>query len=396
MDIMTHMAAEGHEQLVMVADQGAGLKAIIAIHDTTLGPACGGTRIWPYESEEDAVRDALRLSQAMTYKAAAADLPLGGGKAVIIADSHTGKTEALLRAYGRFVDSLGGRYLTTTDVGSTGRDLEYVKQETDYVMGLPTSAGGSGDTSVMTGLGIYMGMKACAREAWDSDSLNGKTVAMQGFGKVAFHLAHHLLKENARLVVTDVYPGALDRAREMGLEVVAPEAIYDVDCDVFSPCALGGVLNVNTIPRLKCRVIAGRGQQPTDDRGRRRGIEPPRRPLRPGLHRQQRRHHQRGGGVWAALQRRTGPGENGTGLRNHPTGHRHCQGGRDTYLPGRRPLGRRPPVLGKKHQAHVPFPVEPLPVEEKILPAANIPPAKGFTTETAESPEYDQKTPGSP
>ncbi len=257
MDIMTHMGAEGHEQLVMVADQGAGLRAIIAIHDTTLGPACGGTRIWPYESEEDAVRDALRLSQAMTYKAAAADLPLGGGKAVIIADSHTGKTEALLRAYGRFVDSLGGRYLTTTDVGSTGRDLEYVKQETDYVMGLPTSAGGSGDTSVMTGLGIYMGMKACAREAWDSDSLNGKTVAMQGFGKVAFHLAHHLLKENARLVVTDVYPGALDRAREMGLEVVAPEAIYDVDCDVFSPCALGGVLNVNTIPRLKCRVIAG-------------------------------------------------------------------------------------------------------------------------------------------
>ena len=257
MDIMTHMAAEGHEQLVMVADQGAGLRAIIAIHDTTLGPACGGTRIWPYESEEDAVRDALRLSQAMTYKAAAADLPLGGGKAVIIADSHTGKTEALLRAYGRFVDSLGGRYLTTTDVGSTGRDLEYVKQETDYVMGLPTSAGGSGDTSVMTGLGIYMGMKACAREAWDSDSLNGKTVAMQGFGKVAFHLAHHLLKENARLVVTDVYSGALDKAREMGLEVVAPEAIYDVDCDVFSPCALGGVLNANTIPRLKCRVIAG-------------------------------------------------------------------------------------------------------------------------------------------
>ena len=257
MDIMTYMGAEGHEQLVMVADQGAGLRAIIAIHDTTLGPACGGTRIWPYESEEDAVRDALRLSQAMTYKAAAADLPLGGGKAVIIADSHTGKTEALLRAYGRFVDSLGGRYITTTDVGSTGRDLEYVKQETDYVMGLPTSAGGSGDTSVMTGLGIYMGMKACAREAWASDSLNGKTVAMQGFGKVAFHLAHHLLKENARLVVTDVYPGALDKAREMGLEVVAPEAIYDVDCDVFSPCALGGVLNANTIPRLKCRVIAG-------------------------------------------------------------------------------------------------------------------------------------------
>ena len=257
MDTLTQMETEGHEQLVMVADRGAGLKAVIAIHDTTLGPACGGTRIWPYESEDAAVRDALRLSRAMTYKAAAADLPFGGGKGVIIADSHTEKTESLLRAYGRFVDSLGGRYLTTTDVGSTGRDLEYVKQETDYVMGLPTSAGGSGDTSVMTGLGIYVGMKACAREVWASDSLNGKTVAMQGFGKVAFHLAHHLLKEDARLVVTDVYPGALDRAREMGLEVVSPEAIYDVDCDVFSPCALGGVLNPDTIPRLKCRVIAG-------------------------------------------------------------------------------------------------------------------------------------------
>jgi leucine dehydrogenase len=257
MSIFDHMGTNGHEQLVMCSDPEVGLKAVIAVHDTTLGPACGGTRIWPYVSEEEAIKDALRLSQAMTYKSAAADLPLGGGKGVIIADSHLQKSESLMRAYGRFVETLGGRYVTTTDVGTTGRDLEYIRQETEHVLGLPTTRGGSGDTSVMTGLGIYMGMKACAREAWDSDSLNGKTVAMQGFGKVAFHLAHHLLKENARLVVTDVYPGALDRAREMGLEVVAPEAIYDVDCDVFSPCALGGVLNVNTIPRLKCRVIAG-------------------------------------------------------------------------------------------------------------------------------------------
>ena len=143
-----------------------GLKAIIAIHDTTLGPACGGARIWNYQTDKEAIWDALRLGRAMTYKAAAADLPLGGGKAVIIADPHTQKTEALMRAFGRFVDTLGGRYLTTTDVGSTGRDMEYIRQETEHVVGLPTSAGGSGDTAIMTGLGVYMGMKACAREVW--------------------------------------------------------------------------------------------------------------------------------------------------------------------------------------------------------------------------------------
>ena len=257
MEILEQMGAEGHEQLVVVSDAGSGLKAIIAIHDTTLGPACGGTRIWPYKSEQEAIWDALRLSRAMTYKSAAADLPLGGGKGVIIADSHKGKTEALLRAYGRFVDTLGGRYLTTTDIGSTGRDMEYIKQETDYVVGLPTTAGGSGDTSVMTGLGVYMGMKACAKEAWGTDSLTGKTVAMQGFGKVATHTAHHLMKEEAKLVVTDVYDGALERARDLGLTVVEPDDIYGVDCDIFAPCALGGVINPNTIPRLKCKVVAG-------------------------------------------------------------------------------------------------------------------------------------------
>ena len=257
MEILEQMGAEGHEQLVVVSDAGSGLKAIIAIHDTTLGPACGGTRIWPYKSEREAMWDALRLSRAMTYKSAAADLPLGGGKGVIIADSHTQKTEALVRAYGRFVDTLGGRYLTTTDVGSTGRDMEYIKQETDYVVGLPVTAGGSGDTSIMTGLGIYMGMKACAKEIWGNDSLQGKVVAMQGFGKVATHTAHHLMKEDAALVVTDVFDGALDRARDLGLKVVKPDDIYGIDCDIFAPCALGGVINPETIPQLKCKVIAG-------------------------------------------------------------------------------------------------------------------------------------------
>ena len=257
MQIFDQMAHYGYEQLVMFTDPNVGLKALIAIHDTTLGPSCGGARIWPYATEDEAITDALRLSRAMTYKSAVADLPLGGGKAVIIADSHTQKTEALLRAFGRFVDTLGGRYLTTTDVGSTGHDLEYIRQETRHVVGLPTSTGGSGDTSIMTGLGIYMGMKACAKEVWGADSLAGKKVAMQGFGKVAFNTAHHLLKEGACLVATDVFQGALDRARSMGIEVVRPEDIYDVDSDIFSPNALGGVINPDTIPHLTCRVVAG-------------------------------------------------------------------------------------------------------------------------------------------
>ena len=257
MQLFDYMGKYGYEQLVMCSDPASGLRAVIAIHDTTLGPACGGTRIWPYATEEEALEDALRLGRAMTYKSATAGLSMGGGKGVIIADPNTQKTEALLRAYGRFVDTLGGRYLTTTDVGSTGRDLEFVSQETDHVVGLPLSLGGSGDTSIMTGLGVYMGMKACAREAWGSDSLRGKRVAMQGFGKVAYNTAQHLLEEDAQLVVTDVYDGALAKARDLGVEVVSTEEIYDVPCDIFSPCALGGVINNRTIPRLTCSIVAG-------------------------------------------------------------------------------------------------------------------------------------------
>ena len=257
MDILHRMGAEGHEQVAMFSDPGSGLKAIIAIHDTTLGPACGGTRMWPYESEAEALTDALRLSQAMTYKAAAAGLHLGGGKGVIIGDPHTEKSEALMRAYGRFVDTLGGRYLTTTDVGTTGRDLEYVRQETAHVAGLPLTLGGSGDTSIMTGLGVYIGMKACAEEVWGNDGLRGKTVAVQGFGKVASHLCEHLMEEDTRIVVADVFDDALDRARDLGLEVTSPNFILNADCDIFAPCALGGVLNPQTIPQLRCRVVAG-------------------------------------------------------------------------------------------------------------------------------------------
>ena len=257
MNILERMNAEGHEQVTMFSDPGSGLKAIIAIHDTTLGPACGGTRMWPYESEADALTDALRLSQAMTYKSAAAGLHFGGGKGVIIGDPRCAKSEALMRAYGRFIDTLGGRYLTTTDVGTTSRDLEYMRQETTYVTGLPVSLGGSGDTSIMTGLGLYMGMKACAEEVWGNGGLRGKTVAVQGFGKVASHMCEHLMEEDTRIVVTDVFEDALDRARDWGLEVTTPDSILASDCDILAPCALGGVLNTETIPQLKCRVVAG-------------------------------------------------------------------------------------------------------------------------------------------
>ncbi|MFQ6028849.1 MAG: Glu/Leu/Phe/Val dehydrogenase dimerization domain-containing protein [Dehalococcoidia bacterium] len=254
---LEYMAAQGYEQLVKWTDQSVGLKALIAIHDTALGPACGGVRVWPYGSEEEAIRDVLRLARAMTYKSAAADLSLGGGKAVVIADSKTQKTQAMLMSLGRFVDTMRGRYIACTDVGTNSRDMVHIRQETKHVVGLPRSSGGSGDTSIMTGLGIYNGMKACAREVWGSDSLKNKRIAVQGFGKVATRTAYHLLKEGARLVVTDINRTALDNARRMCLKVVSPDAIYDVECDIFCPCALGGALNTDTIPRLRCQVIAG-------------------------------------------------------------------------------------------------------------------------------------------
>ncbi len=257
MEILGYMHEYGHEQLVVCSEPSVGLKAFIAVHDTTLGPAVGGVRIWPHKTEDAALLDVLRLSRAMTYKSAAAGLPFGGGKAIIMADPQKDKSEGLMRAYARYVDTLGGRYITTTDVGSTQRDLEYIALETNHVAGLPISMGGSGDTSVLTGLGIYMGMKACAKSAWGSDSLSGRTVAMQGFGKVAHYTAQHLLKDDARLVVTDISEGALAKAREIGAKIVEPEEIYDEPCDIFSPCALGGVLNSQTIPRLKCHIVAG-------------------------------------------------------------------------------------------------------------------------------------------
>jgi leucine dehydrogenase len=256
MRVLEYMERYGFE-LVVCTEPSVGLRAFIAIHDTTLGPACGGCRMWPFESEEEAILDVLRLARAMTYKSAAAGLPLGGGKALIMADPHRDKSEALFRAFGRFVDTLGGRFITAEDVGLTTRDLEYIAMETSHVGGLPPSMGGSGDSAELTGFGVFQGMKACAKAVWGSDSLEGKVVAIQGFGKVSSNLALYLKEVGAKLVVADIYEGAVKAARELGAEVVSPEEIYDVPCDIFSPNALGGILNGQTIPRLKCRVVAG-------------------------------------------------------------------------------------------------------------------------------------------
>ena len=257
MEILEYMETHGHEQLLICHEPSQGLRAFIAIHDTTLGPGCGGLRVWPHASEDDAIMDVLRLSRAMTYKSAVAGLDLGGAKALIMADPHTDKNEAMLRAFGRHVDSLGGRYVTTEDVGMTPHDLEYIAQETDHVVGLPESQGGSGDTSLMTGLGVYLGMKAAAKATWGDDSLSGRTVAFQGFGNVGSNTAQRLVEEGASIIATDIYESARKLAADMGATVVEPDDIYDTECDIFSPCALGGVLNDDTILRLRCQIVAG-------------------------------------------------------------------------------------------------------------------------------------------
>ncbi|MBI3930822.1 MAG: Glu/Leu/Phe/Val dehydrogenase [Chloroflexi bacterium] len=258
MKIIDYMQRYDYEQLVFCCDTGTGLNAIIAIHDTTLGPALGGARMWPYQSEEAAILDVLRLARAMTYKAAAAGLNLGGGKAVIIGDPAKDKSIGLFRSLGRFIESLNGRYITTEDVGTSIDDMQHIRAETTHVTGLPLSWGSSGDTSPLTGFGVYQGMKACVKEVFGADSLQGRTVAIQGFGKVGSHLARYLHDEGARIVATDVNEEASQRAQqEFGATLVNADEIYDVECDVFSPCALGAVLNARTIPRLKCQIVAG-------------------------------------------------------------------------------------------------------------------------------------------
>lgn len=256
--IFSELANKEHEQVVICSDPDTGLKAIIAIHNTTLGPALGGTRMWNYESEEAAMKDVLRLSRGMTYKSAISGLNLGGGKAVIIGDPHTQKTEALFRSFGRFVDGLGGRYITAEDVGMTEKEMEWIYSETKYVTGIPKELGGSGNPSPVTAYGVYMGVKACAKKAYGSDSLEGKKIALQGAGNVASYFARNAAKEGAKLFICDIYEDkAKTLAEEVGAELVDPDSIYGLDVDIFTPCALGGVINDDTMDQFKCDIIAG-------------------------------------------------------------------------------------------------------------------------------------------
>jgi leucine dehydrogenase len=258
MEIFDYMEQSDYEQLVFCQDKNSGLKAVIAIHDTTLGPALGGTRMWTYETEAKAIEDALRLAKGMTYKNAAAGLNLGGGKAVIIGDPKKDKNPAMFRAFGRYIQGLNGRYITAEDVGTTVEDMNTIHMETDFVTGISASSGSSGDPSPVTAYGVYMGMKAAAKEAFGSDSLEGKTVAVQGVGHVAYNLCRHLHEEGAHLIVTDINKDAVNRAVEaFGAKAVDPDDIYDAECDIYSPCALGATLNDDTIPRLKAKAIAG-------------------------------------------------------------------------------------------------------------------------------------------
>jgi leucine dehydrogenase len=255
MELFSLIEEHGHEQVVFCHEPSSGYRGIIALHDTTLGPALGGTRFWSYASDEEALVDVLRLSRGMTYKAAVAGLNLGGGKAVIIGDPRTCDREAIFRAHGRFVEGLGGRYITAEDVGTSESDMEYVHMETRHVSGLP---GASGDPSPVTAYGTYRGIKAAAQARFGSDDLRGRRISVQGVGHVGYHLCRFLQDEGAVLVVTDIDRERVQRVvEEFGAEAVAPEEVYDVEADVYAPCALGATVNDQTIERLRAPIIAG-------------------------------------------------------------------------------------------------------------------------------------------
>lgn len=256
--VLQRMSMHNHEQIVFCHDEATGLKAIIAIHNTVLGPSLGGTRMWAYNNELEALNDVLRLSRGMSYKAAITGLNLGGGKAVIIGDSRKVKSEALMRRFGKFVNSLGGKYITAEDVGISTKDMEYVHMETEHVSGLPVTMGGSGDPSPVTAYGVYMGMKAAAQVKWGSDKLEGKKVAVQGVGHVGENLVAYLCKEGAKVFVNDIFDDRIQNiCNHHKVEVVSAEDIYGLDMDIYAPCALGATINNDTLNKLKCTIIAG-------------------------------------------------------------------------------------------------------------------------------------------
>lgn len=249
----------GHEEVIFFSDPSCGLKAIVAVHNTTLGPALGGTRMWPYASEEEAIEDVLRLSKGMTYKAAVSGLNLGGGKGVIIGDPKKDKSEALFRSYGRFVESLNGRYITAEDVNTTVEDIEHIYTETSYAVGVAKIHGGSGNPAPYTALGVFRGMEAACMKTFNNRSLKGKTVAIQGTGSVGYELMKILNTEGAKIFYTDINETNIAKIREniTGAEFVAPTEIHKVKCDIFAPCALGAVINDKTVEELGCKIVAG-------------------------------------------------------------------------------------------------------------------------------------------
>ena len=258
MDVFSMMGRRNHEEVVFCNQPDIGLKAIIAIHDTTLGPSLGGCRFYDYATDEEALTDVLRLARGMTYKASIAGLNLGGGKAVIIGNPETDKHEFLFRAFGRYVDGLGGRYITAEDMNTTVKDMEWVRNETRHVTGISKALGGSGDPSPVTAFGVFVGMKAALSTKFGSDDFNGRKVAIQGVGHVGYNLCRYLNGAGAQLFVTDVNAEAVTRAeREFGAKQVDGEAIYELDVDIFAPCAMGATLNDDTIPRLKAPIVAG-------------------------------------------------------------------------------------------------------------------------------------------
>ncbi|MHC4136066.1 MAG: Glu/Leu/Phe/Val dehydrogenase dimerization domain-containing protein [Planctomycetota bacterium] len=273
----TEIECPGYEKVVHCDDPDSGLKAYISVHDTTLGPALGGMRMWPYLSEQEAFTDVIRLSAGMTYKSAVAETGLGGGKAVIIGNPKTDKSEALFRAMGRFVEVLGGLYTTAEDVGTNVQDMVTVRQETTHVTGLPRDMNSSGDPSPYTAIGVYMGILACVEKLGGSD-LKGVRIAIQGCGNVARFLCGHLAEAGAELIVTDIVHDKVQLMIDKhGAKPASPEEIYDIECDVFCPCALGAVINDDTIPRLKCKIVAGGANnvllsEEHGDRLRERGI----------------------------------------------------------------------------------------------------------------------------
>lgn len=257
--VFGQMEKYGHEQVIFNYDKATGLKAIVAIHDTTLGPALGGCRMWNYETEQTALNDALRLSRGMTYKCAVAGVAHGGGKTVIIGDPLKDKSDELFQALGTYIETLKGRFYTGTDVGTVGMDFVSAAKQSKYLVGLPEEYGGSGNSAIITAYGVWRGVKATAKEAFGSDSLKNLTIAVQGLGKVGYNLLGHLHEEGAKLIVTDVYEESVRRVKEAypDVTVVSPDEIYGVKCDIFSPNALGAVLNDQTIPQFKCKAICG-------------------------------------------------------------------------------------------------------------------------------------------